>query len=68
METNPPRNSRLELVDADERREQGRCLFPAFLYPSDRQIPHALKNSPIEPPRSGIHVPLFRLPSIPAGG
>ena len=51
METNPPRNNRLELVDADERREQRRCLFPAFLYSSDRQIPYALKNSRIKSPR-----------------
>jgi hypothetical protein len=32
VEINPPRNNRLELIDADERREQAREAAPGFSF------------------------------------
>ncbi len=41
VETNPPRNSQLKLIDADERWGQVQLLLPEFL------IPHRIDRFPM---------------------
>jgi len=48
VETNLPRNIRLELVDAEESRERDGCPFPAFHFaigPIDFPMPCAVKGA-----------------------